>query len=439
VTTWPRAILHVDMDCFYAAVEVLDDPSLRGKPVVVGGTGRRGVVAAASYEARVYGVRSATPMVTARRLCPRAVVLPGRFDRYEEVSRQYREIMQDLTPLVEPISLDEAFLDVTGATRRTTTPPEIAAALRQRVWDELHLRCSVGVATSKHIAKLASVAAKPRPLPTGVIEPGVGVKVIEPGTELDFLHPLPIRALWGVGAKTAEKLSSLGVKTVGELAALPLAALTHALGPASGQHLLDLANGVDARDVIAEAGVKSISHEETFAHDIVERARLHKEVVRQADAVAARMKKAGHAARTVVLKVRYGDFTSITRSKTPGGPIDDGVTLAQVANALLDAVDLREGVRLLGVGVSNLVDPPPQQLDLLEIDTESEEDDASARRRAAAGAAVAAIRDKFGDNAVAPATLVDREGIRRRRFGQQQWGPDQPGESQQPPNDPSSP
>jgi DNA polymerase-4 len=259
------------------------------------------------------------------------------------------------------------------------------------------------------------------------------VKVIAPGTELAFLHPLPIRALWGVGAKTADKLASLGVKTVGELAALPLDALTHALGPASGQHLLDLANGVDERDVIAEAGVKSISHEETFAHDITERARLHKEVVRQADAVAGRMKRAGHAARTVVLKVRYGDFTSITRSKTPGPPIEDGVTLADVANALLDAVDLREGVRLLGVGVSNLVEPPPQQLDLLAAAVDEGEDDAAARRRAATGAAVAAIRDKFGDNAVAPATLVDAEGIRRRRFGQQQWGPDQQ------PKGPSSP
>ena len=422
------------MDCFYAAVEVLDDPSLRGKPVVVGGTGRRGVVAAASYEARVYGVRSATPMVTARRLCPRAVVLPGRFDRYEEVSRQYRAIMQDITPLVEPISLDEAFLDVTGATRRTTMPQQLAVELRGRVKTELGLNCSVGVATTKHVAKLASVAAKPRALSTGVIEPGVGVKVIEPGTELAFLHPLPIRALWGVGAKTAEKLASLGVKTVGELAALPLDALTHALGPASGQHLLNLANNVDERDVVADPGVKSISHEETFAHDITERARLHKEVVRQSDAVAARMKKAGHAARTVVLKVRYGDFTSITRSKTPGGPILDGVTLAQLANALLDDVDIREGVRLLGVGVSNLVDPPPEQLDLLSADVA--EDEAAARRRAATGAAVAAIRDKFGDNAVAPATLVDGDGIRRRRFGQQQWGPDA---ARRPTKDPDSP
>jgi DNA polymerase IV len=415
------------MDCFYAAVEVLDDPSLRGKPVLVGGTGRRGVVAAASYEARVFGVRSATPMMRARRLCPQAIVLPGRFDRYEQISSQLRELMRDITPLVEPISLDEAFLDVTGATRRTTTPESIAVALRQRVRDELELTCSVGVATCKLIAKLASVAAKPRALPSGVIEAGVGVKVIEPGTELAFLHPLPIRALWGVGPATATKLAGLGVKTVGDLAALPTNALERSFGPHMGAHLHELANGLDDRPVVAEVAAKSISHEETFADDIGDRSRLHREVVRQADAVAARMQHAGMAARTVVLKVRYADFSSITRSKTPGGTIEDGVTLAQVANALLDAVDLRDGVRLLGVGVSNLVDPPPRQLDLLTA--EVEEDEAStveARKRTATGDAVAAIRDKFGDNAVAPATLVGRDGIRRRRFGQQQWGPDAP-------------
>jgi DNA polymerase IV len=258
-----------------------------------------------------------------------------------------------------------------------------------------------------------------------VIEPGAGVKVITPGTELAFLHPLPIRALWGVGEKTAKKLSSLGVKTVGELAALPVDALAHALGPHAGEHLLELANGVDDRPVVAEAAAKSISHEETFAHDITERARLHREVVRQSDAVAARMRHAGMAARTVVLKVRYGDFTSITRSKTPGPTIDDGVTLAEVANALLDAVDIREGVRLLGVGVGNLVDPPPRQLDLLAVEAAEETaEDLGAAKRAAAGDAVAAIREKFGDNAVAPATLAGREGIRRRRSGHQQWGPD---------------
>ncbi|HUR77212.1 MAG TPA: DNA polymerase IV [Acidimicrobiales bacterium] len=428
-TPWPRAVLHVDMDCFYAAVEVLDDPSLRGKPVVVGGTGRRGVVAAANYEARVYGVRSATPMVTARRLCPRAVVLPGRFDRYEDISRQLRALLRAITPLVEPISLDEAFLDVTGATRRSTSPEQIAAALRAQVHSELGLICSVGVATSKHIAKLASVSAKPRALPSGVIEPGVGVRVIAPGTELAFLHPLPIRALWGVGEQTAKKLASLGVKTVGELAAMPLEALTHALGPHAGEHLLRLANGVDDRPVVAEVAAKSISHEETFAHDITERDRLHREVVRQSDAVASRMSHAGLAARTVVLKVRYGDFTSITRSKTPGPPIEDGVTLADVANDLLDAVDIRDGVRLLGVGVSNLVEPPPRQLDLLAVETDAAMKDVEAAKRAATGAAVAAIRDKFGDNAVAPATLAGRDGIRRRRFGQQQWGPGSPADS----------
>lgn len=409
---WPRVVLHLDMDCFYAAVEVLDDPSLRGKPVIVGGTGNRGVVAAASYEARAYGVRSATPMVRARRLCPKAVVLPGRFDRYEEISRQLRALMLDITPLVEPVSLDEAFLDVTGATRRTEHPERVAIALREQVRDELNLSCCIGVATSKLIAKLGSVAAKPKVLSTGEIKPGLGVCVIRPGTELDFLHPLPIRALWGVGEKTAERLGKLGVQTVGDLATLPVGALERSFGPRMGVHLHELAHAVDERDVVPAAAAKSISHEETYATDLTDRARLHREVVRQADAVAARMVHAGMVARTVVLKLRYRDFSSITRNKTPGGFIGDGVSLARVANDLLDDVDLRDGVRLLGVGVMNLSERPPEQLDML-----SALDDKT-------GAAVAAIRERFGDNAVAPATLITQSGIKRRRLGQQQWGPD---------------
>ncbi|MEY2397229.1 MAG: polymerase [Actinomycetota bacterium] len=427
MTPWPRVVMHLDMDCFYAAVEMLDDPSLVGKPVVVGGTGGRGVVAAANYEARVYGVRSATPMARARRLCPQAVVLPGRFDRYEEISRQLRELMRDVTPLVEPVSLDEAFLDVTGATRRVDDPSPVAHALRQRVRDEISLNCCIGVATSKLIAKLGSVAAKPKALPSGVIQPGAGVTTVPPGGELAFLHPLPIRALWGVGAKTAERLASLGVKTVGDLAALPVTALEQTFGPRMGVQLHELATAMDDRPVVAEAPAKSISHEETYARDISDRGHLHREVVRQADAVAARMVHANAAARTVVLKVRYGDFTSITRSKTPGGPIEDGVVLARVANELLDAVDLRDGVRLLGVGVSNLTDPPPRQLDLLAAAGDDEPPAPEAvPKRPSTGDAVAAIRQKFGDNAVAPATLAGRDGIRRRRFGQQQWGPDAP-------------
>jgi DNA polymerase-4 len=421
--------MHLDMDCFFAAVEMLDDPSLVGKPVVVGGTGGRGVVAAANYEARVYGVRSAMPMFRARRLCPTAIVLSGRYDRYEEISRQLRVLMRDVTPLVEPVSLDEAFLDATGATRRTATPEQVARGLRQRVRDEMNLNCTIGVATSKQLAKLASVAAKPNPLPTGVVEPGLGVKVIEPGTELEFLYPLPIRALWGVGPATASRLAELGVKTVRDLAVLPTDALERTFGPRMGVHLHALATGADDRPVVAEAAAKSISHEETYATDVVDRARLHREIVRQADAVAARMKHAGLAGRTVQLKVRWGDFTTITRSKTPGPVIEDGVTLARIANELLDAVEVGDGIRLLGVGMTNLAEPPPRQLDLLgePEDEETEDGDAELeRRRAAAGDAVAAIREKFGDDAVAPATLVDQNGIRRRRFGQQQWGPDAP-------------
>lgn len=418
--------MHLDMDCFYAAVEMLDDPSLVGKPVIVGGTGNRGVVAACSYEARVYGIRSAMPMVRARRLCPRAVVLPGRFDRYEAISAQLHELMRSITPLVEPISLDEAFLDVTGATRRTERPERIAHELRQQVRDEMSLSCCIGVASNKLIAKLGSVAAKPKAQPTGVIEPGLGVFVVAPGRELEFLHPLPIRALWGVGAKTSERLGGLGVKTVGDLAVVPTDTLERTFGPKMGAHLHALANASDDRDVVAEGAVKSISHEETYPHDITDAAHLHREVVRQADAVAARMVHAGRAARTVVLKVRYGNFETITRNKTPVGSITEGVGLARVANEMLDTVDLREGVRLLGVGVMNLVDPPPMQLDLLAGPADEAVVEAVQTKRPGTGEAVAAIREKFGDNAVAPATLASSDGIRRRRFGQQQWGPDTP-------------
>lgn len=428
---WPRAILHVDMDCFYAAVEVLDDPSLRGKPVVVGGTGRRGVVAAASYEARVYGVRSATPMVTAKRLCPKAIVLPGRFDRYEEVSRQYRAIMKDITPLVEPISLDEAFLDVTGATRRTTTPEAIAAQLRQRVKAEIGLNCSVGVATSKHIAKLASVAAKPRALPTGVIEPGRGVMVIAPGTELAFLHPLPIRALWGVGEKTAKKLASLGVKTVGELAALPLDALTHALGPKAGEHLLDLANGRDDRDVIAEAAAKSISHEETFAYDLFDRADIQTQLVRMADGVATRLRASGFGARTISLKVRDATFATLTRSRTLPRAVDTAAAILDVVGPMIDQVEPTGGVRLLGVVASKFAAPSEQlQLAGLADDVET-----GAEQWSDASAAIDRVRGRFGSTAIGPASALSTEGLRIVLRGQQQWGTNESSGSESSGND----
>ena len=429
-----RWILHVDMDAFYASVEALDDPSLAGRPLIVGGDGRRGVVASCSYEARVFGVRSAMPSGHARRLCPQAIFVPGRYGRYAEVSRQMHAIFHRYTPLVEGISLDEAFLDVTGAQRLFGPPGQIATAIRDQIAGELGLACSVGAATAKFLAKLASEAAKPRVGPAGR-RPGPGVLVVEPGRELEFLHPQPIEALWGVGPATARRLRELGITTVGELARVPTEVVEGAVGRAAGSHLARLARGVDERGVEPHREVKSVSHEETYPTDRRDPDGLHVEVVRMADAVAARVRAAGLAGRTVTLKLRYGDFTTITRSVTPASPVDSGPVIAELASALLARIDLAPGVRLLGVGVSNLAPAgtgPAEQLSLLDGPGRPA-GEGSGRPSAGAGAgagavaatmaAVDAIRKRFGAGAVGPATLVGKSGLRVKRQGDTQWGP----------------
>jgi DNA polymerase-4 len=404
------SILHVDMDAFFAAVEVLDDPALRGKPVIVGGTGTRGVVASCTYEARAYGVRSAMPSVRARRLCPHAVFVQGRHDRYAEVSGQVFDVFRSFTPLVEGISLDEAFLDVAGAQRLFGEPVEIAHAIRAAVHETTGLTCSVGASTTKFIAKLASEAAKPTAAFTGPV-PGLGVKVVAPGDELAFLHPLPVQALWGVGPATLAKLERYGLRTVGDLAALPEATLVGALGDAHGRHLHALAWGRDDRAVVTDQRVKSIGHEETYPEDHHELDSLQREAVRMGDAVATRLRKHGLAGRTVTIKVRFHDFQTITRSHTVAAPIDTGPAIARAASALLEQVDPSPGVRLFGVSVSNLQEGAAQ----LTLD------DAGWGR---AADAVDAIRERFGETAVGPAALVDARGrLRVKRRGEQQWGP----------------
>ena len=405
------SVLHVDMDAFFAAVEVLLDPSLAGRPVVVGGTGDRGVVASCTYEARAFGVRSAMPTARARRLCPSAVFLPGRYAVYADFSRRLHEVFTSYTPLVEGISLDEAFLDVAGARRLFGPGPAIAADLRRRVGHELGLTCSVGVATSKFVAKLASEAAKPTASVDGPV-PGLGVKVVAPGEELAFLHPLPVQALWGVGPATLARLERFGTRTVGDLAALPEATLVKALGDALGRHLHALAWARDDRPVVPDQRPKSVGAEETYARDRRDRDSLHREIVRLADAVAARLRGAGLAGRTVTLKVRFGDFRTITRARTLPAPVDTGPELARAADGLLDAVDPTAGVRLLGVSVSNLVAAPGRQLAL---------DEAGDWRSAAD--AVDAVRRRFGDAAVGPAALLRPDGLQPRGRGDQQWGP----------------
>jgi DNA polymerase-4 len=410
------SILHVDMDAFFASVEVLHDPSLKGKPVIVGGTGNRGVVASCTYEARAYGIRSAMPSVRARRLCPHAVFVHGRYDAYAEVSGRIFDVFRSFTPLVEGISLDEAFLDVAGARRLFGAPHEIAHEIRGRVFDETGLTCSVGGSTTKFIAKLASEAAKPSASFTGAV-PGLGVKIVEPGDELAFLHPLPVQALWGVGPATLAKLERYGLRTVGDLAALSVETLVGAVGDSHGRHLHALAWARDERVVVSEQRAKSIGHEETYAEDKHERAELAREAVRMGDAVASRLRKHGMAGRTVTIKVRFHDFQTITRSHTLAAPVDTGHAIAQVASSLLDQVDPSSGVRLFGVSVSNLQEGAAQ----LTLD------DTGWGR---ATAAVDDIRDRFGDAAVGPAALVDPAGrLRVKRRGEQQWGPGEGGSS----------
>lgn len=402
------------MDAFFVSVELLDRPDLRGQPVVVGGGGDRGVVAAASYEARAHGVHSAMSSGQARRLCPHAVFLGGRFDRYVEVSAQVMGIFRDVTPLVEPLSLDEAFLDVTGARRLLGDGPTIAAAIRARVLDEVGLTCSVGVASTKFVAKLATEAAKPRASVKGPVF-GSGVHVVEPADTLAFLRPLPVQALWGVGPATLAKMQRMGVLTVGDLADLPEANVVASLGRSQGRHLHALANGIDEREVEPERTMKSIGHEETFVRDHHSRETLDRELVGFADAVASRLRSYSLVGRTVQIKVRFGDFTTITRSITLPIAVDDAPALLDAARSLLGQVDPAPGVRLLGLSVSGLAADGARQLTI--------EDAISGPGWQEASRTIDEIRARFGDASIGPAVAAGPDGIRLKRRGQQQWGP----------------
>lgn len=408
-----RTILHVDMDAFFASVELRRHPELRGRPVAVGGTGDRGVIAAASYEARVHGIHSAMPSVRARRMCPELVLLPGDHHHYAAVSARIMAIFRSVTPLVEPLSLDEAFLDVTG-TRRIHGPVlDLAVALRERVRREEGLTCSIGVAPNKFLAKLASADAKPIPGPDGP-RPGPGVLVVPAGEELTYLHRLPVSRLWGVGPATLAKLQRLGVHTVAELASLPVDAVTAALGRGVGEHLHALAHGVDDRPVEANRAARSVSHEETFAVDRRDRAGLGADVSRLADSVAARLRSAGVRGRTVQLKVRFADFRTVTRSRTLATPTDRAATLQAEASAMLAAIPVEHGIRLLGIGASNLTtDPTVEQLRL--------GDDDEGPDRGAAEDAVEQIRRRFGHGSIGPGLVgIDVDA------GAGRWGPDRP-------------
>lgn len=418
-----RSILHVDMDAFFVSVELRRRPELVGQPVVVGGTGARGVVAAASYEARRFGVHSAMPSTRARRLCPQLVFIGGDHELYSQVSAQVHDIFQTVTPYIEPLSLDEAFLDVTGVTRLLGTAAQIAHRVRDEVWQQLQLRCSVGVAPNKFLAKLASEAAKPKATTAGV-RAGSGVFEVLPGDELSFLHPLPVEALWGVGPATLKRLGGLGVRTVRDLAELGLDALVAAVGKSHGVHLHGLAWGRDDRPVEVGRVMKSIGHEETFATDRHSHAELQRELVRLADAVAARLRSQGKVARTLTLKVRFADFQTITRATTLAVPLATARGIVAAVLPLLLAIDPSRGVRLLGVSASHFGAPAEQQL-MLEHAFAGDETSDGEREWDAAERTIDAIRSRFGSTAIGPASAVEGSGLRLVRRGTQQWGPDQ--------------
>ena len=414
--TGPRQILHVDMDAFFVSVELRRRPDLVGQPVVVGGTGNRGVVAAASYEARRFGVHSALPSVVAQRRCPHAVFLPGDHALYSEVSSQVRAILDRYTPLVEPLSLDEAFLDVTGSVRLFGPAPQIAQAIRHDVADELSLACSVGVAPNKFLAKLASVEAKPRATPA-VVEPGQGVVVVIAGNEREFLDPLPVQRLWGVGPVTLDKLHRIGIRRVADFAAIDEAVLVTVLGARQARHLLALSRGIDDRPVESERDAKSISHEETYSSNKYENAELQRELVRLADAVASRLRAAGVGARTLSLKLRFDSgFQTITRSVTCAEAVELAPEIVALLSPLLEAIDPSPGVRLLGVGGSNL-GPSIRQLSLDDVGDDRAD-------WPAATEALDRIRERFGAAAIGPASALESGKLRVIRRGGQQWGPD---------------
>lgn len=408
-------ILHVDMDAFFVSVELLDRPELAGKPVAVGGA-ERGVVSAASYEAREFGVNSAMPVARALRACPHLTMIPPRPGRYSEVSRQIMDILHDVTPLVEKLSVDEAFLDVGGARRLMGGPVRIATDLRARIRREVGVPASVGIAATKHVAKIASAHAKPD-----------GLLLIPRSATIAFLHGLPVGALWGVGEKTRARLANQGIETVGELADAGPERLARILGRAHGTHLYRLAMGQDPRPVQTSREEKSIGKEETFFEHVADRGKLERILLAQAHATARRLRRAHLTARTVAIKVRFADFTTITRSTTFARPTDLAADLYAGAKHLFDSVAVAgEGLRLLGLRAEQIVDQREGVQLALGADSDDEAwafgDQAGEGMRQAFGvnprleraeAALDRIRDKFGPSFAGPGSLIGADKERR--------------------------
>ena len=381
----PPTIAHVDMDAFYASVEQRDRPDLRGKPVIVGASpGGRGVVSAASYEARRFGVRSAMPISRAARLCPQGVYLPVDMDKYQRVSAEIMAILREFSPLVEPISVDEAFIDLAGTTVLFGPPAETVRTIKTRIRAETGLTASAGLAANKFVAKVASDLEKPD-----------GLVIVAPGTEASFLAPLPVERLWGVGRVLAEALANMGIATIGQLQKIAGSTLERRFGQ-HGRYLHDLAFGRDDRRVEPSTAAKSIRAESTFGVDCREPERLRRTLRRHAERVARQLREEGLAAARVTLKLRYADFRTLTRSHT-GDPTRDGLELYRRALALLEREAPTEPVRLIGLSASGLGPGGQGQLPLL---------DPVALRRERLGPVVDRLAARFGEGAVGPASLL---------------------------------
>ncbi|WP_414640540.1 DNA polymerase IV [Arthrobacter sp.] len=380
--------MHVDMDAFFVSVELRDRPDLRGRPVIVGFPAERSVVLSASYEARRFGVKSAMPMAVAQRLCPQAIIIEPRHKLYYEVSGQLMAIFESITELVEPLSVDEAFLDVGGAIRRLGAPLDIGQLIRRRVASELGITASVGIAASKFVAKIASTRCKPD-----------GLLLIRPEQTVPYLHSLPVNALWGVGGKTAEVLARMGIRTVADVAATPASSLRKVLG-ATGEHVHRLSWGIDSRTVTPVRVEKSIGAEETFAADTADDALLHRELLRLSHRTAERLRASGLVARTVALKLRYADFSTVTRSRTVHAPLDSAQLIYAVAIQLLESLGSRPlTVRLVGVRAEQL-EPAAQTSLQLSLDRRDD-------NWRAAEQALDKVAEKFGSKSVLPARLLE--------------------------------
>lgn len=426
-------LLHIDLDAFFASVEVLDDPSLRGKPVAVGGSGDRGVVASASYEARRYGVRSAMATVVARRVCPDLIVLPGRFDRYEIYSRKFHDVIRDLTPDFEPLGLDEVFADLRSLRRLDVRPIEAADALRQRINEELRLACGVGLGRNKLFAKLASKRSKPRVV-NGELIGGLGVVWVTPALEAEWLHQLPVSALWGVGPATTAKLEKLGLQWVRDLARVDEATLANHVGSALAATLVSYSHGEDSREVVVDRIAKSIGHDETFLRslhgidELVVAARGHAAIV------ARTLRRHNRVARTISISVRFDDFTSVSRSQTLAFGVDDEFAITAIAEALLGSVELHHAVRLLGIHASSFLARSQNQMQLtfgLDVAADSVREQAvliSRERQVSHEAlrdAVDEVRHKFGQSALGTANELSANGVEiATQRGRHAFGPD---------------